>query len=304
MRTQQPRWSVIIPSYNRKACVLDAVHSALQNHAVEVIVVDDGSTDGTEQLFSVPMDPRVQYHKLRRNSGVNVARNYGVNVARGDYCVFLDSDDVLVKNAFRILDEIASKGKLREVNLFGTAERGSGKPMYYLAGERDYSYSEWLGGEVIGGEFLAVVKRKVFRSIRFPEERFCFEGFFWNTVIRKRKGLFASPTVLRHYSYAQQNRVSPQLLSPSLAHQRYKDYKQYLKEFGPDYERLQHSKAHSAVLCSAAFYAILDDKTREARAHIREARQQRWSPRCVFLFGLSLMGSRATRWFVNIYRYL
>ena len=86
--------SVIIPSYNRSRLCRQAVSSVLsQTYAnVEVIVVDDGSTDDTEQVIS-GMDERVRYIR-QENAGVSAARNRGLEAARGELIAFLDSDDL------------------------------------------------------------------------------------------------------------------------------------------------------------------------------------------------------------------
>ncbi len=85
--------SVIIPTYNRAAICKAAVESVLaQTHGnVEVIVVDDGSTDNTRDVIS-GLDKRVRYIS-QANAGVSAARNTGLKAATGDYIAFLDSDD-------------------------------------------------------------------------------------------------------------------------------------------------------------------------------------------------------------------
>jgi len=85
--------SVIIPTYNRKNTLPRAVESVLNQtyKPVKIIVVDDGSTDGTKEWFS-EMYPLVHYI-YQVNSGVSSARNTGINSARGDWIALLDSDD-------------------------------------------------------------------------------------------------------------------------------------------------------------------------------------------------------------------
>jgi glycosyltransferase involved in cell wall biosynthesis len=86
--------SVVIPTFNRRELVKEAVESALGCCAddVEVIVVDDGSTDGTAQVLTAYADRIVVVHQA--NAGRSAARNAGVHAARGRYVCFLDSDDV------------------------------------------------------------------------------------------------------------------------------------------------------------------------------------------------------------------
>jgi glycosyltransferase involved in cell wall biosynthesis len=89
--------TVLIPTYNRAYCLGRAIDSALaQTYPhVEVVVVDDGSTDSTPDLVRTAYgsDPRVRYLP-KKNGGVSSARNHGLRAARGDYVAFLDSDDV------------------------------------------------------------------------------------------------------------------------------------------------------------------------------------------------------------------
>jgi glycosyltransferase involved in cell wall biosynthesis len=88
--------SVIVPTYNRASLLREAVDSALSQSLppLEVIVVDDGSTDETEAVLeTLTRNPAVQTMR-QRNQGVSVARNAGAARARGRYLAFLDSDDV------------------------------------------------------------------------------------------------------------------------------------------------------------------------------------------------------------------
>lgn len=89
-----PVVSVIIPTYNRRAMVQEAIASvwAQSYKAFELIVVDDGSNDGTAgELVKYGSSLRLV---SRERSGVAAARNYGVSIAQGRYLAFLDSDDL------------------------------------------------------------------------------------------------------------------------------------------------------------------------------------------------------------------
>jgi glycosyltransferase involved in cell wall biosynthesis len=88
-----PLVTVVIPTYNYGAYVCEAVESVLAQTypSVEVIVVDDGSTDDTRDRLSV-FGNRIRVI-TQKNSGVSVARNTGISAARGEYLAFLDADD-------------------------------------------------------------------------------------------------------------------------------------------------------------------------------------------------------------------
>jgi glycosyltransferase involved in cell wall biosynthesis/rhodanese-related sulfurtransferase len=87
--------SVIVPTYNRAGRVERAVASALAQTRppLEVVVVDDGSTDDTAERFATWKDARLRYER-RPHAGVSATRNAGVALARGDVVAFLDSDDL------------------------------------------------------------------------------------------------------------------------------------------------------------------------------------------------------------------
>jgi len=87
--------SVIIPCFNRADIVGETIESVLaQSHKLlEVIIVDDGSTDDTREVVARYGDPRIRYF-YKANGGLSSARNAGLEEARGEYIAFLDSDDV------------------------------------------------------------------------------------------------------------------------------------------------------------------------------------------------------------------
>lgn len=92
-----PQVSVIIPTYNRVHYLVQAVRSVLEQTFtdLEVIVVDDGSTDDTAQTMKEWQDSRLRYIQ-QENSGRSAARNYGIKVAQGTYIAFLDDDDLFL----------------------------------------------------------------------------------------------------------------------------------------------------------------------------------------------------------------
>lgn len=90
-----PLASVVIPTYNRSAFLMRAVRSALNQTLtdIEVIVVVDGSLDGTSDARRKLDDPRVRFITHDQNRGAPAARNTGIRAAKGAYIAFLDDDD-------------------------------------------------------------------------------------------------------------------------------------------------------------------------------------------------------------------
>jgi glycosyltransferase involved in cell wall biosynthesis len=96
MTHSEPRVSVVIPTYNRAGLLglaLDSVYAQTWKR-FEVIVIDDGSTDGTEAALRPYVERRGLRVLRQENRGPSAARNRGIEAARGEYIAFLDSDDL------------------------------------------------------------------------------------------------------------------------------------------------------------------------------------------------------------------
>jgi len=95
--------SVIIPTFNRAKLLLEAVHSVLDQknipEDVEIIVVDDGSTDNTREALAA-LAGKIAYIR-HEHSGVSKARNLGISRSNGEWIAFLDSDDLWLPDKLR-----------------------------------------------------------------------------------------------------------------------------------------------------------------------------------------------------------
>lgn len=98
-----PAVSIVLPTFNRGNILGRTIESvlALDEELFELIIVDDGSTDGTKhELRNLP-DPRISVIALEINAGANIARNTGISAARAPYVAFLDSDDTFLPGRLR-----------------------------------------------------------------------------------------------------------------------------------------------------------------------------------------------------------
>lgn len=105
MPSDKPTVSVIIPTYNRADYLPGAIQSVLDQklrpeQKIEIIVVDDGSTDDTEKIIK-NFGNRTSYYKLPHSGLPAVARNFGIAKAQADLIAFQDSDDLWVKNKLK-----------------------------------------------------------------------------------------------------------------------------------------------------------------------------------------------------------
>jgi glycosyltransferase involved in cell wall biosynthesis len=106
----------VVPCYNRASIVLDTVHSILKQvyQDFELVLVDDGSRDNTQEVVSAISDPRVRYF-FKENGERGAARNYGAHRARGAYINFFDSDDEMYPNHLQVVKEFIDKNGQAEV---------------------------------------------------------------------------------------------------------------------------------------------------------------------------------------------
>lgn len=124
----EPVFSVVIPTYQRREAVVAATLSALEQTiaVIEVIVVIDGSTDGTELALRAINDPRLKI-VTQENRGAGAARNSGIDQARGRYIAFLDCDDRFLPHHLADLLSLLEKGD--NIVAYGQvlADRGGGR---------------------------------------------------------------------------------------------------------------------------------------------------------------------------------
>ena len=149
------KFSIVIPTYNRADFIKATVASVLQQDYsnFELIIVDDGSTDNTEDIIGSIHDERLQYHK-KINEERGVARNYGFKKAKGDYVLFFDSDDLMHTNHLSTLYEAIVKFN-NEVNFIASkydliTNNKHRRSSVYSIKEGWYGIDIFLKGSLIG----------------------------------------------------------------------------------------------------------------------------------------------------------
>lgn len=146
----EPVVSVVIPCFNTKDCAAFAINSALGQHdvPVEVIVVDDGSTDGTLDMVrrEFARDERVRPFQMPRNGGPSAARNAGFKQARGEWIALLDSDDLWRENRLQRLLRHAHEADFIADNLmsYDAAASAETGPVYAGLSDRFLTLTDFL----------------------------------------------------------------------------------------------------------------------------------------------------------------
>lgn len=185
-RRDLPLVSVIIPTYNRVHTLPTAIDSVLKQtyENLELIVMDDGSEDGTEQYVRNIADPRIRYQKSETNMGPSAARNSGARLAAGEYLAFQDSDDEwmpdkLEKEMDRMLEEEETTMVYCEFGLYL-----DGKFLICVP-PRDIPYQEKQGElfsyfllyPLISTQTMVVKKDEFIKEKGFNEELKAYEDF-------------------------------------------------------------------------------------------------------------------------------
>lgn len=94
--------SVIIPVYNQEELVIRCLDSIPKRDDVEIIVINDGSTDDTLKVLNEYKSkyPNLKIKSYKNNKGVSYARNKGIETSTGEYLIFIDSDDYIIPDVF------------------------------------------------------------------------------------------------------------------------------------------------------------------------------------------------------------
>lgn len=180
-----PEVSVVIPAYNRQDTIGRAIASVRAQtwQDFEIVIVDDGSTDGTAAVAERFADARIRVIRHERNCGASAARNTGIAAARGDYIAFLDSDDEwLPQKLENQLDRLREQPAGTNVSCTGVVlhliDRGIRRD-YVLAECADWRRKITLGCDERPGTTL-LARREVFEQVGPLDEALPrFEDWDW-----------------------------------------------------------------------------------------------------------------------------
>ncbi len=192
MSDSAPKFTVFTPTYNRAYCLENVYHALLEQtfRSFEWLVIDDGSEDGTAELFEnwrAQRNIRIRYER-QAHSGVHVAHNRAVKRAAGELFLRLDSDDRVFPNALERLYyhwlEVPKVERRRYSGVqclcMDTSGRIVGDP--YPEDGWDVLANELvqLSGEKWGFHRVDILRQNLFPV--FPGEQFIPEGLVWNRI--------------------------------------------------------------------------------------------------------------------------
>lgn len=278
-KSHNPLVSVIIPTYNRAHLVNRAVHSVLSQtwQDFEIIVVDDDSTDNTEEVIKGFNDPRIRYIRHEQNHGASTARNTGIRAAHGEYTAFLDSDDewlpLHLERKLQLIQEAKADGVIGSslITLGDRWVERQCKPKPPTLPMAEYV----LSGAGLASTCTMVLRRAAVAQVLFDETLTNYED--WDLIFRFEQKyklvIDPVPTVLVYSDSL--DRRSPRLNQAAT--------KRFLRRYQAGLS--PETKARFCLLLALKTYRS-EGRTEHYRDWVREARAA--SPRRLVLKGLTV----------------
>lgn len=257
--------SVIVPMFNAAPYIVNCLGSLLAAHApgVEIIVVDDGSTDGCGDTVRTHFGAALADGRLRLmtqpNAGVSAARNTGLSAAGGRYLAFVDADDAVTGDYFRVLlDEIASSAC--DIIEFGFSDWSGALPA--VAGTGVHSITAFgrftrsrIEREVFGHAmwypWSRIYRAALFDGLRFPPGvRFCEDMMTISQVYRRAGSVSSIADVI--YLYRRNPQGATLTVRPDYVSQLIAFYQGIAPEKGDTAALLKMSTQYAIFSCNRA----------------------------------------------------
>ena len=219
------KFSIIMPCYNSSKTLIDSVDSVLNQSYknVELIVVDDGSTDNSLEILNNIKDERVKLFK-QGNKGPGCARNFGINKSTGDYILFCDSDDLLkndiIEKINKITDfqkydvvlfktqKISTNGNVLVNNDFESFDLSDNDKIGFMQAiyNKFSKYNDFFGFDGVCGK---VIKKSFLKSnnIYFPEGIFRFEDALFCKLLFEKSNNIRYENALGYYYIQNPNSI-------------------------------------------------------------------------------------------------
>lgn len=206
--------SVIIPVYNVRATLARCVESVLAqvarpaaglgNGDMEVIIVDDGSTDGSAALADTFRSRTGVTVIHQANAGLSAARNAGLGVARGDLVTFVDSDDWLAPSTYAPLVRMMDGDGLCDIIEYSLVRETAGGLRAITFPDKTYADMRgyWIDGQAYTHCYAwnKLYRRRLFDGVRFPVGRTFEDVFTLPALLRHARRVRTTSAGLYHYS--------------------------------------------------------------------------------------------------------
>jgi len=206
-------FSVVMPLYNTKSTLAEAIDSIIDQSIgfkknIQIILVNDGSTDDTENIcirYRTKYPENIEYLK-KKNGGVSSARNLGIKHIRGEYTVFLDGDDKWSKDSFKAVYSFFNKNNdAIDICACRIKYIGDFKDKIHPL-DFKYEHGNQIIDLYINPEYInPIIGNVVIKSIALREEsfdtllRYCEDSLFCNSIILKKMKVGIVPSAVFYY---------------------------------------------------------------------------------------------------------
>lgn len=186
MNNKYPFFSIIVPVYNIEEYIKRTLESIIANQFCdyEIIFINDGSTDGSEQILKQFIGKNIFVY-YQKNQGLSAARNLGLQKAKGKYIIFLDGDDCITNNMLSSLYNVISKNKC-DLYIFGRINNYNNKKNipYKLSSKIFNSPNDYLYTSLSNSTFRTNVWDKVYCREIIKENNLQFvEGLLYEDML-------------------------------------------------------------------------------------------------------------------------
>lgn len=206
-QTEQLRFSVIIPSYNRPDEIIGALESVRKQEwptRVEIIVVDDSDDDTAGRVREYAHsneDMRIVLFRPRRRAGLSHARNCGIELSSGELLVFLDSDDELLPGALTRIHVVATEACWGVY--FGGVRCKSGRSVRYSKAHSDrlLDFKQYVKSHR-QPESLPVIRAKILKehNLRYDSDLSGFESLLYLSILHRGYTLYRDSHAVRLFN--------------------------------------------------------------------------------------------------------
>jgi glycosyltransferase involved in cell wall biosynthesis len=299
---------VVIPTYNRAGVLDAAIRTVLAQtyESVEIIVVDDGSTDDTSTVIS-NYDDRIRYHRFDENRGANAARNKGIELATGEFIAFLDTDDRWEPEKLE-----------RQVTAFRNASSQCG--LVYTGIERQDREGNFLDqrisptvsnpsrrlllGNFVGTFSAILVSQSVFSEIgRLDETLPSWQDWEFYIRVADRFQFVLVSDYLTVKRDGRTDQISGNI--DNLLSETYPKFRTIISDRSAEYGSLFQRRARAMLNREVADAALLNGHANIARRYLLLAViQYPIDPRLLLYFGVSLCGVRTYNTILQIRSYV
>lgn len=308
----QAFFSIIVPVYNRAGLISRTLDSCLAQEFrdYEVIIIDDGSTDGSSGIVQRYTNNNKSFRLLRhdRNRGVCPARNTGINAARGSWVVALDSDDELLPGALATIYKRATEvdGKICGLRFMCTFDNGELSPMPPLVDEV-WSYADFIRFWNVhrypntSSDALPCARRSTFATVCYPNNH-AFEGSYHLNFAR-RFSIRACPDVVRVIHSDASERLSYLRMAAlvEFAADHAESLEQLLSEHGQALSEWAPDLYCQQVAGLATQYFLAGQRRAGMRTGLRYLARRPTSVKGWAILGAGMIGPKATAYLKTIY---